>query len=84
MIDRAAGTATDRAGKTRRLKGTPGDVLQFWFDAGGKNRLTVRPSGTEPKVKHYAAVYEPVTAPQKLDAAKKTGRRAGDGAHQGR
>ncbi len=72
VIDRQRGKMLDSAtGKTRSIKGTKGDVMQFWLDAEGKNRLTVRPSGTEPKIKHYAQVYEALQSPNNLSEAKK-------------
>jgi phosphoglucomutase len=76
VIDRQSGKQADPAtGKDATIKGVKGDVMQFWFDEEGKNRLTVRPSGTEPKIKHYAQVYEPVPSPENLAAAKKKGQK---------
>lgn len=39
--------------------GMTGDQLTFVFSADGKTRVTVRPSGTEPKIKYYIQVYSP-------------------------
>lgn len=47
--------------------GTRGDVLIYELAADHHTRLTVRPSGTEPKLKIYAQVYLPV-APNSSDA----------------
>ncbi|MBZ0272766.1 phospho-sugar mutase [bacterium] len=74
VIDRKTGTMRDLStGKTRKIKGAKGDVMQFWFDDEGRTRVTVRPSGTEPKIKHYAAAFEPVENAAGLKAAKKRG-----------
>ncbi len=56
----------------RRLPPTPGIVLHY---ADG-TRVIVRPSGTEPKLKAYLEVIEPVASPDDLDAAvlRATGR----------
>jgi phosphoglucomutase/phosphomannomutase len=64
MIDRSDGTVRDPAtGAIRRtLRGARGDMLVFLLSHDGKTRLTVRPSGTEPKVKVYAAAYNPPSA----------------------
>ena len=64
VIDRSDGTVRDPAtGAIRRtLRGARGDMLVFLLSHDGKTRLTVRPSGTEPKVKVYAAAYNPPSA----------------------
>ncbi|MBN1552106.1 phospho-sugar mutase [bacterium] len=38
-----------------------GNVLTFTFNASGKNRITVRPSGTEPKIKFYSQLWQAVS-----------------------
>ena len=48
-------------------EGTPGDVLIYHFAADQQTRVTVRPSGTEPKLKIYTQVHLPV-APTASDA----------------
>lgn len=50
------------------------NVLQFFTEAG--SRITVRPSGTEPKIKFYFSLQTPVTAPltpSALDALEAVG-----------
>ena len=43
------------------------NVLQ-WFTADGL-KISVRPSGTEPKIKFYCEVPAPFAGPQDFDAA---------------
>jgi phosphomannomutase len=45
----------------------PSDVLIWHLDGG---RIVVRPSGTEPKLKAYVEVVEPVAAPDDLAGAR--------------
>lgn len=45
----------------------PSDVLTWHLDGG---RIVVRPSGTEPKLKAYIEVVEPVSSPDDLAAAR--------------
>ncbi len=46
----------------------PSDVLQFFTVAGTK--ISVRPSGTEPKIKFYFEVKQELTGPEGYDAAE--------------
>lgn len=74
VIDRKSNTWVEPAtGRTGKVKGFTGNVVQLWFDEPGRTRLTVRPSGTEPKIKHYAAAYEAVAGAGDLTRAKKAG-----------
>jgi phosphomannomutase len=41
--------------------GSGDDMLTFVLSEDQRNRVTVRPSGTEPKLKYYIQLYEPVT-----------------------
>jgi phosphomannomutase len=49
----------------------PTDGLRYWFT--DRSRAIVRPSGTEPKVKVYLEVIEPVAGPDDLARARHTG-----------
>ena len=56
VIDRQAGQATDpRTGERRPVSGTRGNVLVYVLSNDGETRVSIRPSGTEPKIKHYIA-----------------------------
>lgn len=44
-------------------EGTKGDVLIFSLSADRRTRVTVRPSGTEPKLKIYTQYWAPFTGP---------------------
>lgn len=54
-------------------EGTKGDVLIYHLSNDKQTRITVRPSGTEPKLKIYIQIHEPLTADasdQAITAAK--------------
>lgn len=46
------------------------NVLQFVAEDGSK--LSIRPSGTEPKIKYYICIHENVSSPEYLAKAKET------------
>jgi len=57
-------------GKTKPIALPPSDVLQFYTDQGSK--ISVRPSGTEPKIKFYVSVKSTLPSPsyfEKINAA---------------
>jgi phosphoglucomutase len=50
-------TTTDlKTGKTTPIDLPKSDVLQFYTEDGSK--ISIRPSGTEPKIKYYVSVKE--------------------------
>ena len=51
------------------IEGRVEDVLRFEFSEDGRDRVTVRPSGTEPKIKLYIQTYQAVESD--LSATKK-------------
>lgn len=58
VIDRQVGAViAPETGKViREVQGTKGDVLVFVLSEDGHDRVTIRPSGTEPKIKYYGAI----------------------------
>lgn len=54
-------------GKTSKLDYPKSDVMQFFTEDGSK--ISARPSGTEPKIKFYFSVCQPVTSDKELKAA---------------
>ena len=58
VIDRQAGVAiAPETGKTlRQVAGAQGNVLVFILSEDRHTRVTIRPSGTEPKIKYYGAI----------------------------
>jgi phosphomannomutase len=50
------------------LSPVPSNVLAYDLDGG--SRVTLRPSGTEPKVKYYFELREPLTASEPLETAR--------------
>lgn len=55
-------------GKTEPTRMKKSDVLQFFLEDGSK--ISVRPSGTEPKIKYYFSVREALNNRQELEGLK--------------
>jgi phosphoglucomutase len=53
-------------GKVTTLEFPVSDVLQFYLEDGSK--VSVRPSGTEPKIKFYMAVHAPLKSKEDFAA----------------
>ena len=75
MVDRQAGASiAPETGKViRPIEGAKGDVLVFILSENQHTRVTIRPSGTEPKIKYYGAIRKDVPvgmAERQLDALK--------------
>ena len=66
--DYLQGTSTSADGSVTRLDLPKSDVLAFELEGG--DRLTVRPSGTEPKIKFYADHRETIADGETLAAAR--------------
>lgn len=66
--DVLAGTKKDRSGKVSKLTLPPSDVLMYALTGG--SRIIARPSGTEPKIKIYFDVREPMKEGEKLSEAE--------------
>jgi phosphomannomutase len=64
VIDRQSGTVLDpQSGKVvRNGEGTKGNVLVFVLSEDSHTRVTIRPSGTEPKIKYYGAIHKAIAA----------------------
>jgi phosphoglucomutase len=61
LLDYEKLTVTDlTTGKSEKIDMSPSDVLQFLTADGTK--ISVRPSGTEPKIKYYISVKEPLSS----------------------
>ena len=76
-LDYRAGTARDVAsGRTEPLALPSSNVLAFELANGG--RVTLRPSGTEPKIKYYFDLVETVAPGEALAAAEERARTALD------
>lgn len=62
VVDRQVGVAiAPETGKViRQVEGTKGNVLVFVLSDDQHTRVTIRPSGTEPKIKYYGAIRKDV------------------------
>ena len=56
-------------GETEKIDLVKSDVLQFFLQDGSK--ISVRPSGTEPKIKFYFSVNTPLESAHKLEETEK-------------
>ncbi len=56
-------------GETEKIDLVKSDVLQFFLADGSK--ISVRPSGTEPKIKFYFSVNTPLSSADKLEETEK-------------
>ena len=68
VADHAAGVRRAADGTTQPLRTPPTDLMGLTLDDG--SRLQVRPSGTEPLLKFYVEVIEPVGPDGSLAAAR--------------
>lgn len=66
--DYVKGVRTDASGTTTKLALPTSDVLTFELEGG--DRVIVRPSGTEPKIKFYFDHREPVKEDESLAVAR--------------
>jgi phosphomannomutase len=66
--DVSTGVRRDASGTETKLPLPPSDVLIFELE--GKHRIIARPSGTEPKIKFYFDVREPMSEGEPLSAAE--------------
>ena len=67
VSDLLLGTRVENA-KTEALTLPSSNVIAYALSGG--SRITVRPSGTEPKIKYYFDVREPVAEAETVEAAK--------------
>ena len=58
-----------RSGEKKRIELIKSDVLQFFLEDGSK--ISVRPSGTEPKIKFYFSVNTALTSADKFDETER-------------
>ena len=67
VLDLKSGTRV-AGGKSEPLALPKGDVLALELDGG--HRVMLRPSGTEPKIKFYFDVREPIAAGEEVARAR--------------
>ncbi len=69
VVDRKAQTRTVPAtGRTEKFDKPKSNVLVFELADQGQSHVTIRPSGTEPKIKHYLAHQGPLGERAQVDA----------------
>ncbi|MFO0652798.1 MAG: phospho-sugar mutase [Polyangiales bacterium] len=64
--DVQTGTVTDAQGKVTALGLPPSNVIAYDLEGGG--RVMLRPSGTEPKIKFYLDLCEPLAASESYES----------------
>lgn len=70
LLDYKSLTEKDlKSGKTTALDFPKADVIQFYLEDGTK--VSVRPSGTEPKIKFYISVHTKLASTKDFDATTK-------------
>jgi phosphoglucomutase len=70
LLDYQSLTEKDlKSAKTSTLDFPKSDVIQFYLEDGTK--VSVRPSGTEPKIKFYISVHTSLSSKNEFDAATK-------------
>lgn len=69
--DRDQGTTLRADGTKSRIDGPMSNVLLF--DVDGGHRVTLRPSGTEPKIKYYFDVRETLAPGESLEEGRRRG-----------
>jgi phosphoglucomutase len=71
MLDYLVGTQKDlSSGNTSILDFQSSDVIQFYLEDGTK--VSVRPSGTEPKIKFYISVNQKLLNKNEFDSVSQT------------
>ena len=65
VVDYQNCTKTDSEGNTEEFEFTKSNVLQFFTEDGSK--ISVRPSGTEPKIKFYFSANCPLDSKDALE-----------------
>ncbi len=83
VVDRLTDEAYNPKLPTNRqvVEGTKGDVLVYELSQDGRTRATVRPSGTEPKLKIYVQVHQDIgegEATEALATAKQDAKKRAD------
>ncbi|MBD3411779.1 MAG: hypothetical protein GF397_01535 [Elusimicrobia bacterium] len=53
-----------------KYPGFPDAGIRFYFDDNKMNHITIRPSGTEPKIRFYVQLYDPTVSQETLNQKK--------------
>jgi phosphoglucomutase len=71
IADYELGTVTDKlTGVSQKIDLAKSNVLQFFLDDGSK--ISIRPSGTEPKIKFYFSVNKKIGSANEFETAEKS------------